>query len=412
MRMVKHNKRKAAVVVLIAFCLIVLLGLVAIAIDGGLILDDKQRVQAAADAAAMAAANNLFLEWQTNVGLDVNGDAKAAAVASATANGFPNITVNIPPLSGPFKGLPGYVEVYIEYDQKRQFSSIFGSGDIGVHARAVAQGRWVAAKIGILVLDPTAPGAATIVGGAQVTVTGVPFIDDSNAPDAATATGGGTVTASDFYIVGEPGISGSGTFIGPVEHGQPIPDPLAYLPEPDPSTMTMVDKNGIHISNGTKSISPGIYKGGITVSGQGTLNMAPGIYYMEGGGFSFTGQGSLNANGVMIVNAPTKNSDVVNINGSGSINISPMTTGIYAGISIWQTRSSTNTIYVTGNGGSTMTGTFYTQHGTLNVTGNGTNNTIGSQYISDLLVVNGNGAFTVDWNANAAARMRVINLVE
>jgi Putative Flp pilus-assembly TadE/G-like len=412
MRMVNHNKRKAAVVVLIAFCLIVLLGLVAIAIDGGLILDDKQRVQAAADAAAMAAANNLFLDWQTNFGADTGGDAKAAAVASATANGFPNITVNIPPLSGPFKGLAGYVEVYVHYDQKRQFSSIFGSGDIGVEGRAVAQGRWVAAKIGILVLDPTAPGAATIVGGAQVSVTGVPFIIDSNAPDAATATGGGTVTASEFDITGNPGTSGSGVFNGPIVHGPPTPDPLAYLPEPDPSTMIMQDKNGIHISNGTKTISPGIYRGGITVSGQGTLVMQPGIYYMDGGGFSFTGQGSLVATGVMIVNAPKKNSDVININGSGSINLTPMTTGIYAGISLWQTRDSTNTVAVSGNGGSVMTGTFYTQHGTLNVTGNGTNNTIGSQYISDLLVVNGNGAFNVDWNANAAGRMRLICLVE
>lgn len=412
MKMLKNNKRKAAVVVLVAFCMIVLLSMVAIAIDGGLLLDDKQKVQAAADAAAMAAAGNLYLNWQQNLGTDPNDDAKNAAVANATFNGFPDITVNIPPRSGPFKGLNGYVEVYVNYAQPRQFSSIFGSGDMQVQARAVAQGRWVAAKIGILVLDPTAPGAATIVGGGQVTVSGVPFIVDSNAPDAATATGGGTVTASDFYITGDPGTSGSGYFIGPVEHGPPIPDPLAYLPEPDPSGMTMQDKNGVHVSNGTKTISPGIYRGGITVSGQGTLVMQPGIYYMDGGGFSFTGQGSLDAQGVMIVNAPKKNSDVININGSGSIKLTPMTTGIYAGISLWQTRDSTNTVAVSGNGGSVMTGTFYTQHGTLNVTGNGTNNTIGSQYISDLLVVNGNGAFTVDWNANAAARMRVINLVE
>jgi hypothetical protein len=74
--------------------------------------------------------------------------------------------------------------------------------------------------------------------------------------------------------------------------------------------------------------------------------------------------------------------------------------------------SSTNTISITGNGSSSMTGTFYTQHGTLSVTGNGTNDVIGSQYISYQLNVNGNGSFQVSWNANLVGRVRIIRLVE
>ena len=86
-------------------------------------------------------------------------------------------------------------------------------------------------------------------------------------------------------------------------------------------------------------------------------------------GFSFTGSGSLSAKGVMIVNLPKQNSDVVNINGSGTIDLSPMSTSLYRGISLWQQRSSTNQIAVTGNGATRVSGTFYTQHGVLNVTG-------------------------------------------
>src|SRR5262249_5591179 len=211
----------------------------------------------------------------------------------------------------------------------------------------------------------------------------------------------------EFDTVGVPGTSG-GTWVGPIYNNQPpVPDPLAYLPEPDPSNLTVQDKNGYHLSGiEVGSIQPGVYKNGITVSGQATLNMAPGIYYMDGGGFTFTGQGSLNATGVMIVNAPRngQNSDTISINGTGVINITPMTTGIYQGISLWQVRSSTNPIYVSGNGGSVMTGTFYSAKGTLNVTGNGTNDVIGSQYISYDVVVNGNGAFNVAWNANQTGK--------
>src|SRR5207248_2527103 len=150
-------------------------------------------------------------------------------------------------------------------------------------------------------------------------------------------------------------------------------------------------------------LSPGVYQGGISVSGQGMLNMAPGIYYMDGGGFSFTGQGGMSASGVMIYNAPQSNSDNVSINGSGSITLSPMTTGTYRGISIFQARSSSNTVSISGNGSSSYSGTFYVAGGTLSITGNGTGDVIGSQYISYDLSIGGNGSFSINWTENLAA---------
>jgi hypothetical protein len=410
-----HRNRKGIVVPLVAVCLTIILSFVAIAIDGGLLMDRYQAVQAAADAAALAAANDLYYNYQANQGLDPSGTAKDAAVASATANGFPNATVNIPPQSGPYAGLAGYAEVIINYNQRRYFSNIFGHADIPISARAVAQGRWTAALNGILVLNPTLPGSATVTGGGTATLLGAPFIIDSNAPNAGTATGNGTVTATEFDIVGQPGVNG-GHWNGPINSGiQPVPDPLAYLPEPDPNTMPIQSKNHTHIAGQkTTTLNPGVYVGGIDVSGQGLLVMNPGIYYMQGGGFTFTGNGGLTALGVMIVNAPQSTSDTISISGSttGVIQMTPPTTGMYAGMTIWQSRSSTNTVSITGNGNFTIAGTFYAQHGQLNVTGNGNNNVVGSQYISDTLVVNGNGTFNIGWNPQQVAKMRLIGLVE
>ncbi len=410
---VQRQRRQGSVTVMVSVCLIGMLSFVALSVDGGLIMDNRQRIQSAADAAALAAAEDLFLNWRSNAGLDPNGTAKAAAMANAAANGYPNPTVNIPPLSGPFAGKPGYAEVIITTTQTRYFAVVFGKSNIPISARAVAQGAWLPDKIGILVLNPTAPSSLTVTGGGNVSVLGVPFIVNSSAANGGVATGGGTITASEFDFGGNPGATGSGTWIGPINTNQsPTPDPLAYLPQPDPSTMQLQDRNGVHISNGTKTIDPGVYRGGITVSGQGTLIMNPGIYYMDGGGFSFTGQGNLVANGVMIFNAPQSNSDNISINGSGSISLTPPTSGIYAGISIFQARSASNTVYVSGNGGSTYTGTFYVAGGTLNVTGNGTNNVIGSQYITYNLTVNGNGQFAVNWDANLVSKLRILRLVE
>src|ERR1051326_4641441 len=97
-----QTPRRGIVAVLVAVCLTVLIGCVALAIDGGLLMDSRRRVQAAADTGALAAASTLFANWQTTQGLDPNGSAAGAASTIAAANGFPNPQVNIPPLSGDF----------------------------------------------------------------------------------------------------------------------------------------------------------------------------------------------------------------------------------------------------------------------------------------------------------------------
>jgi hypothetical protein len=407
-----NRPRKGVVVVLVAVCLTVMLGFVAIALDGGMLLDNRRRVQAAADAAALAAVEDLYLNWRTNQGLDPQGTAAAKAMANAAANGFTDVTVNIPPLSGYFTGKAGYAEVIVNYDQPRYFSSIWGSTATRVTGRAVGRGMWAANKMGILVLNPSASGSLTNNGGGMISVVGVPTIIDSNSPTAGVTTGNGTVD-SNVDVTGVPGVSGGG-WTGTVNSGQtPVPDPLAYIPEPNPNNMPLQSNHPTHVSSTTTTyLQPGVYRGGIQVTGQGTLVLAPGIYYMDGGGFSFTGLGGLVAEGVMIFNAPQKSNDIINIQGNGAIDFSPPLDGIYKGIALFQERSSSNNMNIAGNGGSSMSGTFYTAGGTLNVTGNGGNQVLGSQYISYNLSLGGNGNFSVNWNVNTTANGRVLGLVE
>src|SRR5207237_5645836 len=143
-------------------------------LDGGLLQEDRRRTQAAADAAALAAAENLFSNYPKNSGVDNGNKAQARALAIAAANGFNNdgptntVVVNIPPKSGIHANMAGYAEVIITYNQKRGFSSIFGGGDIPVRARAVAIGQWVPFRNGILVLDPTSPQSLNDNGGGSI----------------------------------------------------------------------------------------------------------------------------------------------------------------------------------------------------------------------------------------------------
>src|SRR5205085_11954009 len=105
--------------VLAAMCLVGLLSIVALSLDGGLMLDKRRKVQAAADAAALAAACELYATWFTKLGLDPDGSIAAFARQIAKDNGYEDgkngvtVTVNIPPLSGLFVGQKGHAEVII-----------------------------------------------------------------------------------------------------------------------------------------------------------------------------------------------------------------------------------------------------------------------------------------------------------
>jgi hypothetical protein len=141
--------------------------------------------------------------------------------------------------------------------------------------------------------------------------------------------------------------------------------------------------------------------------------MEPGVYYMKGGGFTMTGQGNLVANGVIIYNDPKLSSDSINISGSngGSVTMTPPTSGVYKGLTLFQNRSATQTMTVSGNGNFHMAGTFYAANALLTVTGNGAGQ-IGSQYVSRLLDINGGGGLGIDYDPNQVAPRRVLGLVE
>ena len=425
-------RRRGAVAVLVAALLTTLLGIMAIAVDGGLLLDNHRRVQSAADAAALAAATELFVHYPAveSTGVyDPGGAAAAAAVASASANGFPNdgghatVTVNLPPQSGPFTGRPAYVEVIVTYYQPRYFSGIWGSASSPVVARSVARGRWASSNRGIVVLDPVAKDALNASGTGTVTVTGgAAVIVDSNDPVAGAATGGGMVTAPVFEITG----GYTGNLVGEIHTGvPPTPDHLRYLPVPPVPPNGTIRSRPLGQGNKEYTLSPGRHTnlpnfnaGDVVILQQASAN-GEGIYYIAGGGLKSTGASivmdSGTSGGVMIYNDPASSalSEQIQITGnsSGTVNLSGLTSGPYAGMLLWQRRSATQQLSVAGGGNFSLTGTFYAANALLQVTGSG-DAVIGSQYISRKLNLGGGGNTRIDYSDSGTARLREVVLVE
>src|SRR5262245_57644045 len=179
------TRRRGISLVLVVVSLVSIVGVLALSLEGGLLLTERRNAQATADSAALAAAADMYYLWYQNGGADPGGTARQAAFTTASYNGYTNdgtlttVTVNIPPLTGDYIGKPGYAEVTVEYYHTRGFSSIFGTDRVPVRARAVAVGMPKAGEFGILVLDPAMKSAFNVGGGAKIEVQNVPIIVNS-----------------------------------------------------------------------------------------------------------------------------------------------------------------------------------------------------------------------------------------
>jgi hypothetical protein len=177
----------------------------------------------------------------------------------------------------------------------------------------------------------------------------------------------------------------------------------------------------------TTDLYPGVYIGGISISG-GTVTLhanadgTPGIYYLQGGGFTVSGQAVVKTaagetGGVMLYNAWSGSSDAINVSGQASITLVPPSSGTYRGISVFQKRGTATalgpTITISGGGTLNIGGTFYAAYSPIALAGNGgSNNVAGGQYIADTLSILGNGSVNVSANGQAVSQMRQYGLVE
>jgi hypothetical protein len=277
--------RRGKIMMLIVVGLIPVVGSVAVALEGGLLLDLKRHMQAAADAAALASGDNLYDNYLSNSGSDPNGQAVTAALAAAARNGYANdgvrcmVTVNIPPKTGDHVGKPGYAEVVIQYNQPRFFSRVLGSADTVVQVRSVGRGLWAASRNGILVLDLATSEALKCNGTGTVIIRDADIIVDSNNPQSVASDGqGSTIQLVNCAAQLSGGVKSNTIIQGPVNYNQPpTPDPLAYLPYPPKPTLTL-SSTGVKPDNpsvarflSAMNLSPSSVNGRVYILGNRSL---------------------------------------------------------------------------------------------------------------------------------------------
>ena len=173
------KSRRGIVVVLVALGLVGLFGVVALTMDGGMLQMDHRKARTTPTPPpwpppASSIATIRPIRAKTSAAWPRRMPSISRPRTAAADDGVAGkITVSIPPISGPYKGLNGYVEVNLTYYASRAFSRIFGSGTIPIQARAVARGTWIAPKVGVLILDYDDKASLNAQGNGDFTETGV-----------------------------------------------------------------------------------------------------------------------------------------------------------------------------------------------------------------------------------------------
>jgi prepilin-type N-terminal cleavage/methylation domain-containing protein len=241
-----------------------------------------------------------------------------------------------------------------------------------------------------------------------VTVNGTAAVNSSSS-DSLDFQGGDSISASEVYTQ-DPTTSGTGApvnppsaYSGPYANGPAFPDPFATLPDPDTTGMPVF--NSAVGALGGLAQGPGVYTYTPNVTSAGVLQS--GMYVLEAG-LSTSGNGGLSGSSVTFFigtpNPPTTatQSAVYSVAGNGGISLTAPVTGIYKGISVFQSRYDNQTLNISGNGAnSTYGGVIYAPDAQVNSSGNGA--VAAGSIVANSLVCGGNGGVAVGFAVLSAA---------
>jgi len=386
----KRNSEKGSILMLGALTIFVLLAFVGLSLDASYMYFHKRAMQTAADAGAYGGALQI---------LRGKGNSTTAAKTDTALNGFTDgtgnvtVTVNTPPLSGSKTGNNQFVEVIISHPQPTWFMRALRYNSMTVKARAVAG------------LGQTGNGCVYALNQDTSNVNNGFFVNGTT--DSTFSCG--VFSNANFRSVGgacvvTPTVSYTGTYTnsngtgdcGPkgIGKGVPVIDPVSSrFPMPTPGSCTA---HNFKVTTGTTVvIPPGVYCGGITITG--TVNQvifSPGQYFLVDGGLSVNGSMTVSGSGVTFFNTysvPAKYKGI-SINGSGTVTLTAPTSGSYAGVLFYQdptvTWSASNGSIIAGAANSVYQGLIYFPTTDLTYAGNSSTSAGGTDGYTTLIGYN------------------------
>ncbi len=376
------------------------LGCVALGVDTIQFSMWRRMMQRQADSGAIAGA--LALAQGQSVNSTVTNDLSRNNFVAMTAAPI----IENAPTGGSYAGNAKAVRVRLSTSTNLPFSTIVLRRPVVINVEAtgalINQGQYC-----VVALD-NRDTVGISMGGNTTLNLGCGMISNTIASSAVTATGSSLITASPIAAVGGLQASSNysnGTLLIP--YTVPQQDPFASLP--NPSGFGNGSNNGDVNSNKTRSIDPGTYSG---LDIKGTLNMSPGIYYINKGQFSVGAQGVVNGTGVTIILTSDEASynpssiATISMNGGATLNLTATTNGTYAGVLFYQDRRALDSgaNKINGNSASKLQGAIYFPGQAVEFTGNSDADIRCVQLVARRLIFTGNSNISNECPAGSGAQ--------
>ncbi len=424
---VTNRSERGQALILIVFAIIGLVGMTALAVDGGRAYSERRRAQNAADSTALESAytkvfgGDLYAEGLARAASNkfVDGDATANSTSPDV-----NIEIYNPPTSGPYAGDSQYVQVIITATVKTYFGRAVGIPVITNQVEAVARAKPpvispMAFGNAIVSLSPDDCHAVTYQGNADTNVTGggiyVNSDCDKEGNQAAFFNGSGAahLTTPCLQAVGRIDYMPGAIIIDPPPTPpddciNPGAAPLPAITYPDPRCAGDVAINGSNMSAG--NWPPAGWHGSTKFPPAGVTHLDPGIYCLNEGDFNVSAGETLTGDSVLI------RVDVgdVTINGGGNVNLTAPTEEPFDGLLLFLPESNDSTVTINGDATVSLTGTILAPSATVNINGNGSTFAMNSQVIGFIVNLAGNATTDIhysdedNWDAPIPASIELV----
>jgi hypothetical protein len=302
--MLQHKTERGQAIILIALAMVALLAFLALAVDGGRVYAERRRLQNAADASAMAAANavangadaataaNAAL---TQAGLNDVVDADAGVNSAAAVD----VIVNNPPQHGAYTGNNEYYEVVIRTTQPASFTGLINVNSSKIEAYAVSHveaASTVAENSSIQSLSST--NNSLVISGTTLNINGGDIYSNSSVSKNS-----GTTVVLDSGNAYSHGTWSNGANIKKAGAAiTPTTSKAILVPGQfgAPTCPTNHFTNNVYINPTTKTLNPGYYDHEVWLGGSSTYTLKPGLYCFYNG-LVVTDTATLNAKNVLFV---------------------------------------------------------------------------------------------------------------
>lgn len=299
--------RSGTIAIKFGLLLPILLVMVGSSFDHARYMSVQNKLQAAADAAALATAKELSLTDTKYESLQAVAQSMVAAyvdAGAADAGAAAMRSAEAPQVSTVVSGDPVEVEVIAKVQFTPTFGDMFGMRLSEVAARAVARviGR---PNICVLALATYGVGGAIWLSqSARMTGQNCSVFSNSTMPGGIIVQESAVLTA--YSICSAGGYEGGkGNFMpAPLADCPTFDDPLSGRAEPAVGSCVA---DGLEIEDKTVTLKPGTYCEGLKISGRSKVTFEPGVYVIKDGpllvtdeaeitgtdvGFFFTGHGA------------------------------------------------------------------------------------------------------------------------